>query len=57
MGRMWSDRNVSLRLEELSFAKANHYPWGEFDAYELFVTDKHVLDQYLKDNLSEERTR
>ena len=57
MGRMWSDQNVSVRLEELSFVKANSYPWGAFDAYELFITDKHVLAQYLKDNLSKQRAR
>jgi hypothetical protein len=50
MGRMWSDRNILLRLGKLSFIKANGYPWGEFDAYHIWVTDQHVLHEYLKES-------
>jgi hypothetical protein len=49
LGRLWSDRNVSVRLGEITFGKANGYPWGEFRAYQVSITDQHVFGEYLKD--------
>jgi hypothetical protein len=37
----------------ITFGKANGYPWGAFSAYQVLVMDKHVLDDYLKDEKSQ----
>jgi len=55
LGRMWSDDKTEVRLGSLAFVKANGYPWGEFNAYEVSITDKHVLSEYLSDNLKKAR--
>ena len=50
MGRRWTDENVDIRLHgPISFIKENGFPWGVFSAYELSVTDQHVLKQRLRD--------
>jgi hypothetical protein len=56
LGRMWTDRNVELRVGSISFFKANGYPWGEFDAHEITITDRHVLHEYQSDNLKKSPT-
>jgi hypothetical protein len=46
LGRMWSDDNVEVRLGSIYFGKANGFPWGEFAAYRISITEKHVLHEY-----------
>jgi len=55
LGRMWSGRDAEIRLGSITFGKSNGYPWGELAAYEVSVTDKRVLHEYLSDNLKKSR--